>query len=86
MNTQVRIAAVQSLSLVGGVRKKMEPLTNYHFARAIMEERQKPQLREQKNAHKRAKTDLVSGSIKAVFCEVDASLKRAQTYTMFGHE
>lgn len=54
--------------------EKMEPLTKYHFARVIMEERQKPQLCEQ-NAHKRAKTDLVSGSIKAVFCEVDALLK-----------
>lgn len=55
-------------------RGGVEPLTNYHFARVIMEERQKPQLCEQ-NAHKRAKTDLVSGSIKAVFCEVDAPMK-----------
>lgn len=51
-----------------------ETLANYHFARVIMDERQKPQLCEQ-NAHKRARIDLVSGSIKAVFCEVGASLK-----------
>lgn len=49
MNVQVRIAAVQSLRLVGGEK---EPLTNYHFARVIMEERQKPQLREQKRTQK----------------------------------
>lgn len=71
MNVQVRIAPFQSLRLVEGGK---EPLTNYHFVRVIIEERQKPQLCEQ-NANKRAEIDLVLGSIKAVFCEVDALLK-----------